>query len=80
MTCKEFIDRLLDFTEGDLDTEARRLCREHAGLCRDCADYLSGYEATAELCRESVRGEDEAVPELPEDLVTSILKAAGTAP
>lgn len=78
MTCKEFIDRLLDFTEGDLDAEARRLCREHAGLCRDCADYLSGYEATSDLCRECF--DDEPIPDLPEDLLTSILKAADTAP
>ena len=78
MTCKEFIDHLLDYTEGELDVEARRLCERHADLCRDCADYLKGYESTRELstsCFDSGKGLDENF-DLPEDLVQSILSAA----
>lgn len=79
MTCKDFIDQLLDYTEDDLNAEARRLCRQHADLCRDCADYLNEYEATAKLCRDAFEGDAEA-PDLPEELVQSILQAVEATP
>lgn len=87
MTCKQFIDHLLDLTEGELPTETVRLCRQHADLCQECADYLESYQTTIEVekgafASPSASLDDASDPDdafdyaLPEDLVQSILSAA----
>ncbi len=89
LTCEQFIDHLLDFTEGDLPSETNRLCREHSALCKKCAGYLDSYQKTIavekaafdpDLAIGSAAHRDPASKdryELPEELVQSILTAAG---
>ena len=75
-TCKDFIDLLIDYVDDGLDDRTRALCERHMDLCRQCADYLESYLTTTEL-GQRIYSDDEVAPELPEDLVQSILVAAG---
>ena len=75
-TCKDFIELLIDYVDGELDAHTRSLCEEHMDLCRQCADYLESYMTTTEL-GQRIYGNDEGAADLPEDLVQSILIAAG---
>ena len=82
MTCKDFIEQLLDFTGDDLGAEAQRLCEEHADLCRQCADYLESYQTTVAVGRGALSspgewGED-LEGDLTEELVQSVLAVART--
>lgn len=79
-TCRDFIDLLLDYVDDGLEPRTRELCEEHMELCSQCADYLESYRTTTELgqriySREDDQGDEEL--ELPEELVRSILSAAG---
>ena len=75
-TCKDFIDLLIEYVDDELDEQTRSLCEQHMDLCRQCADYLESYMTTTEL-GQRIYGQDDNAAELPEDLVQSILVAAG---
>ena len=76
MTCREARVAILEFVDGDFDAAARRAFLRHLAGCSDCARYLETYRAAVALARGA--GSEES-PEMPEELVRSIL-AAGAAP
>ena len=75
MTCREFVDFLLDYLERTLPTEQRDVFEEHIGEGPTCVTYVETYKETirlGQLCRDS----DGPVPEeVPEGLVRAILAA-----
>ena len=76
MTCRELIDFLMAYLDGELPARESRSFERHLGLCPDCRAYLDSYRTTVrlggELCREP---EGEPPPDIPEDLVAAILEA-----
>ena len=79
MTCKELIDFLMDYVDGELPAAEARHFDEHLELCPQCADYLASYRDTLRLGKMICRPEESALPpDLPEDLVTAILGARRT--
>lgn len=63
-TCREVIDFLMDYLEGDLALERRRAFEEHLAECPSCVSYIATYRATIELARGAAGGApplDEAV-------------------
>jgi anti-sigma factor RsiW len=48
-TCQDVIDRLLGYTEGELQESERRLVEEHLLDCKSCADFLTSYRALPRL-------------------------------
>ncbi len=76
LTCREFIEFLLAWREGELPEEERRVFDQHLARCPYCADYLRSYEATIQLGRGAFCEPDEPVPdEVPDELVSAILAA-----
>lgn len=74
MTCRELIDFLHDFVENALPPEERRAFEKHLSICPDCQNYVASYKLTIELERAAMsRSDDEALPEIPHDLVRAIL-------
>jgi anti-sigma factor RsiW len=70
-TCKDSIDLLLDFVEGEMPEDERRLLLEHLDGCSPCVDFLRTYQATPSLCRRAL------VTRMPEELsekLTSFLR------
>jgi predicted anti-sigma-YlaC factor YlaD len=76
MTCKEFIQFLMDYVEGALPEPQKVLFEEHVAICRSCVAYLSNYRDTVELSKAALCDPAEPVPgDVPEELVAAILSA-----
>ncbi len=75
MTCRELVEFLADYFEGDLGPEARRVFEIHLGDCPECATYLRGYADAIRLARASAETDDAVLAEVPERLVRAIVAA-----
>jgi anti-sigma factor RsiW len=76
MTCREFLDFLMDYLEGDLPGVQRRTFESHMEACPPCVTYLDTYRETVRLGRELLCPADDGIPdEVPADLVEAILAA-----
>jgi anti-sigma factor RsiW len=53
-TCKECIDLLLDYVEGELPLDVRSRLESHMGGCEPCEQFLKTYQATPGLCRKAL--------------------------
>jgi anti-sigma factor RsiW len=76
MTCKEFIEFLIDYLGGELPRAQKALFEEHLEVCPSCVAYLSNYKKTVELAKAAFCQPEEPVPDdVPEELVLAILSA-----
>ena len=76
MTCREFVDFLMSYLDGDLDAEPRRVFEEHLDMCPPCVTFMDTYRDTIRLGKLACREDDGPVPEeAPEELVRAILAA-----
>ena len=77
LTCREFIEFLMEFIDCELEPARHKLFLKHLAGCRDCAAYLDSYRATVALGRRVCSEPDKAVgeDEVPEKLIRSILAA-----
>lgn len=53
-TCKDSINLLLDFLDGELTPEDTQHLREHLQGCSPCVDFLRTYRATPGLCKRAL--------------------------
>ena len=65
--CKECLDLLYDYLEGELDPEVSNDLEEHFQDCPPCIAFLNTYKSTANLCKETLK------TELPEAVQTGLL-------
>jgi len=75
MTCREIVDFLMAYLDGELPAEQKALFEKHLGCCPPCVDYLESYRLTIRLEREACAGEGKGCEEVPEDLIRAILAA-----
>jgi anti-sigma factor RsiW len=76
MTCKDFIEFLLEYVQDELPKRERALFEEHLSVCESCVAYLANYRDTVALSKAAFCDPDAPVPEeVPEDLVTAVLAA-----
>ena len=76
LRCKEFVDFLMDYIDGALEPESRRIFDAHVGDCPDCRAYLESYRTTLSLLKSVAEEPDAAVPdEVPETLVAAVMAA-----
>ena len=74
MTCREFIDFLIDYFEDDLSAREKAEFDRHLAQCPDCTTYLKSYEETITLGNAAFAAPDVPVPsDVPEALVQAIL-------
>lgn len=66
MRCKEVVELLCDYLEGDLPEDIRRDLEGHFNLCKPCIKFLRTYSATSKICKQVVEEnlDDECVMEL----------------
>jgi len=79
MNCKEFVEFLMEYLDGGLDSSQRATFEEHMVDCPGCETYLDTYSDTIRLGRECLcDSPDGPVPhDVPEELVAAILAARG---
>jgi len=74
MTCREFIDFLIDYFEDDLSAREHAEFKDHLVECPDCTEYLKSYAETITLGNAAFADPDAPVPsDVPEVVVQAIL-------
>ena len=71
MTCRELIEFLNDYIDGELPFDQRIKFDEHLGICSECRKYLATYEATIRISKGAIKEQVQ----IPERLVQAILAA-----
>ncbi len=76
--CKDSINLLLDFLDGELSPEDTEHLREHLRGCSPCVDFLRTYKATPGLCKRAMaqRMPQEMASKLTEFLRSKIKSAS----
>lgn len=54
-TCRETIELLVDYLDGELPAELRVNIEEHLGDCQPCEDFLASYKATMGVCKKALK-------------------------
>ncbi len=62
-TCREIIQILIDYLEGDLSPAEKQHFEEHMDACPPCHAFLRTYEKSGELARAALQPSD-----LPDEL------------
>ncbi len=74
MMCREFVEFLLDYFEGNLPDDQRRPFEEHLRLCPPCVRYLETYRETVQLGRAAfASAEEDCGDDIPDELVRAVL-------
>lgn len=77
MNCCEFVELLVDFSEGQLSEDSLAKFESHRDACQHCAGYASKYLETIRLGRAACHRVSDETPsqQVPEQLVRRILDA-----
>jgi anti-sigma factor RsiW len=74
LTCRELIDFIAAYLDGELAALACADFERHLSLCSACVDYLAGYRETIRLGKQACEPEAELPAEVPQELVAAILR------
>jgi len=72
MTCREFVNFVMLYLDGELSPEQRRDFEAHLDECPDCVRYLQQYQETVAAIGDQAA---EVPAAIPEDLVQAIVAA-----
>lgn len=53
-SCKDSIELLLAYLDGDLPASEAAHLEEHLGGCPPCLEFLRSYQATPKLCKKAL--------------------------
>lgn len=60
--CKECLELLSDYLDGELDPQTSASLEEHFQDCPPCIAFLNTFKTSTKLCRETIRQVD--IPEV----------------
>ena len=69
--CKNSIDLLLEYMDGDVSGEAKQHLEEHLKGCSPCEEFLKQYKQTGPLCRKALHAQ---MPREVADKLSSFLR------
>jgi anti-sigma factor RsiW len=75
MTCREVIEFIGQYLDGELTSEQQAAFEYHLTLCDDCGEYLSNYKQTLALGQAALRSDLPAAGEVPEGLIKAVLES-----
>jgi anti-sigma factor RsiW len=76
MTCRDFIEFLMEYLSDGLSAEERAIFDAHLAECPWCVAYLKTYCETVVLGKAALAEPEKGIPEdVPEDLVQAVLAA-----
>ena len=76
MNCREFVDFLMSYIDGELEDGPVRVFEEHMQRCPPCLTYLDTYKEAIQLGKFACTDEEGPPPEAaPERLIQAILAA-----
>jgi anti-sigma factor RsiW len=71
--CKDAIDLLRSYLDGEMPAETKAHLEQHLGDCTPCEEFLKTYRATPGLCREALASK---MPEALSRGLTDFLRAS----
>ena len=74
ITCRELIDFIADYLDGDLPPEQRHEFERHLKVCPSCVAYFEAYQRTIRLGKAAMAPTEEPAP-VPDALVRAIRAA-----
>ena len=77
MKCRECVEFLMAYLDGELPAEQAAHFEVHLEKCPPCKAYLETYKRTVELEKSLGRSLCGTLPKVPEELIKAILKAKG---
>ena len=80
ITCRELIDFLDRYVDGELSAPMAAKFEEHLAVCDACVEYLHSYRETIRLAGEAWREDEIAIEDVPSQLIDAILSARGNPP
>jgi anti-sigma factor RsiW len=75
LTCRELIETLAAYLDGELAPKPRAAFEAHLSLCPACVDYLASYRETIRLGKQACDPDAEFPADVPRELVDAILAA-----
>ena len=60
LVCRNGVEQLMDYLEGVVTPEVRRLLEAHVAGCAKCLAFIASYEATPRIVREATEVEPPA--------------------
>jgi hypothetical protein len=76
VNCREALELMGEYVDGDPGLWNRWRLRLHLWICRICRRYLSSYRATIRIAKSTRDGRADSVDdEIPDSLIASILEA-----
>lgn len=73
LTCRELIDFIAAYLDGELGDEERKRFDAHLRVCQACVDYVDSYRETMRATLVAYDGEDDIPESVPEELVQAVL-------
>lgn len=73
ITCRELIEFLDRYVDGDLPPFMAVKFEEHLEVCVACVEYLHSYRETIRLAGEAWSGDEIAIEDVPSELIEAIL-------
>jgi anti-sigma factor RsiW len=70
--CQQLADFCLDFLDGSLPEEERRMFQDHLGECGECVTFFRTYQRTPQVSREAFALQ---MPSSVKETVRSFLRA-----
>ncbi len=74
VSCKECVDLLMDYLEGQLDPNIQTRLSDHLAECPPCINFLKTYKACSQLA-ERLRDQQVQIPLEVESRLKSFLKS-----
>lgn len=74
MTCKEVIEFLMAYLDGELESPVRGEFERHLSRCSACVAYLDTYKKSVQLARGACAG-GEGLGAVPDELAAAITAA-----
>lgn len=76
ITCREVLDFIMAYLEGELTPTERHEFERHLGVCPSCVNYLDSYKATIKIGKAAIQKLDApAAGSFPEGLIRAIREA-----
>ncbi|MEK9627930.1 MAG: zf-HC2 domain-containing protein [Nitrospinota bacterium] len=69
--CKECLDLLYDYIDGNLDQETTKTLEEHFEECPPCLAFLNTYKSTTNVCRENLS--EAGIPDVVRDTLLKVI-------
>ena len=73
MNCREIIEFLVDYLDGELPAGTKADFERHLAVCESCVAYLATYRETIRVSRLATA--DDLVNDAPEELIEAILQS-----